>query len=312
MALALTWPLASDGAGAVEYTSNDWRTLQTELFTEGVLGSDSFEVTERALGANMTLDITAGVAVLEGDDAANQGRYMVREDTATLSAVTIPTAHPSNPRIDLVGIQLRDPSEGGSAGRDSIFDVVQGTAASSPAAPTAPDSFLVLASVLVPAGAVAIEDADIADARVHATLAHDDVIADGSITVAKMAANSVDSDQYVDGSIDSAHLADAAVTNAKMAGPSSGTTGNVRYTRVGGIVGVATAEAGMSGAVTIPADWRPSQSMRVPAVVELSDGDTYPGWVTIASTGVITRTKVSSAPSGSVVNAWFTTAYAQA
>ena len=36
------------------------------------------------------------------------------------------------------------------------------------------------------------------------------------------AANSIDSDQYVDGSIDSAHLADDAVTLAKMA---SGTDG---------------------------------------------------------------------------------------
>ena len=136
----MTWPLTSDGAGAVEYTANDWRTLLTELFTEGVLGSGSFVVSERALGANMTLDITAGVAVLEGDDAANQGRYLVREDSASLSAVTIGTAHASNPRIDLVGLQLNDPSEGGSAGRNSVFAVVAGTAASSPSAPSSRSS----------------------------------------------------------------------------------------------------------------------------------------------------------------------------
>ena len=42
-------------------------------------------------------------------------------------------------------------------------------------------------------------------------------IADGNITVAKMAVNSVDSDQYVDGSIDTVHIADSNITVAKMA-----------------------------------------------------------------------------------------------
>jgi hypothetical protein len=41
-------------------------------------------------------------------------------------------------------------------------------------------------------------------------------LADGGITVGKMAANSVDSDQYVDGSIDAIHIADGAVTSAKL------------------------------------------------------------------------------------------------
>lgn len=41
------------------------------------------------------------------------------------------------------------------------------------------------------------------------------MIADGEVTLVKMAANSVDSDQYVDGSIDNVHLADDAVTVAK-------------------------------------------------------------------------------------------------
>lgn len=172
----MTWPLTSDGAGAVTYTANEWRTLVTNLFGEGVLGAGSFEVTERAAGANMTLDIAAGVAALTGDDAAGQGRYLIRDDAADTEAVTITTAHSTNPRIDLVGIQLNDPSEGGAAGRNAVFAVVTGTAASSPSAPAVPDSFLTLASVLVPAGATSIEDADITDARTHAALAHDGLL----------------------------------------------------------------------------------------------------------------------------------------
>ena len=41
-------------------------------------------------------------------------------------------------------------------------------------------------------------------------------MANTKITVANMAANSIDSDQYVDGSIDTAHIADDAITSAKL------------------------------------------------------------------------------------------------
>ena len=49
-------------------------------------------------------------------------------------------------------------------------------------------------------------------------------VADGSITLAKMAADSVDSDQYVNGSIDTDHIGDDQVTLAKMA---TGTDGQI-------------------------------------------------------------------------------------
>ena len=163
----MTWPLTSDGAGAVTYTANEWRTIVSQLFDEGVFNitAGSLQVTERAAGANMNLDIAAGVAALRGTDATNQGVYLVREDVATLEAVTIATADPTNPRHDLVGIQLRDPSEGGTAGRDSIFAVVQGTAAATPVDPAVPDSFLALARVVVGAGVASITDTDINDRR---------------------------------------------------------------------------------------------------------------------------------------------------
>ena len=65
---------------------------------------------------------------------------------------------------------------------------------------------------------------------------------DGTVTLAKMAANSIDSDQYVDGSIDTVHIADNAVTLAKMAG---GTDGNlISYDANGDPVAVATGNAG--------------------------------------------------------------------
>lgn len=206
MAITLTWPLTSDGVGAVTYTANNWRTLLTNLFSEGILGATSFDVSERAAGANMTLDVTAGVAVLAGDDAVGQGNYLV-EATATLGAFTIGTADASNPRIDRVGIQLNDPSEGGAAGRNCTFVTVPGTAAASPSAPALPDSFFELAQVTVPAAATSIVNANITDTRVSARSAHDTIATD-QVTTAKI----------LDSAVTTAKIADANVTGAKIAG----------------------------------------------------------------------------------------------
>lgn len=247
MAITLTWPLTSDGAGAVTYTANDWRTLLTNLFDEGILGASSFEVSERAAGANMTLDVTAGVAVVEGDDAAGQGNYLV-EASETLGAFTIDTADASNPRIDRVGIQLNDPSEGGSAGRNCTFVVVKGTAAASPSAPTLPDSFLELAQVTVPAAATSIEDADITDTRTIARLTHE---------VVNTA--SIDGD-----AVTTAKIADDAVTSDKLAAASTGSldSGNLRYARIGDVVSVWTTSDSSGG--TLPAGFRPAAGISVP------------------------------------------------
>jgi hypothetical protein len=71
-------------------------------------------------------------------------------------------------------------------------------------------------------------------------------IADGQITVGKMAVNSVDSDQYVDGSIDTAHIADDQVTGAKLAN-------NIDIAGTLDVTGLLTADAGVTvvGALTL-------------------------------------------------------------
>jgi hypothetical protein len=68
------------------------------------------------------------------------------------------------------------------------------------------------------------------------------VIGETQVVAAMMAANSVDSASYVDGSIDPEHLADNAVTLAKMA---SGTDGNIiSYDASGNPVAIATGTDG--------------------------------------------------------------------
>lgn len=93
---------------------------------------------------------------------------------------------------------------------------IAGVDAAAPAAPAITQTSgttydIMLCQVLVnTAGAVTVTDE-----RVWADVSTNSLPA-GIVTLSKMSANSVDSDQYVDGSIDTAHLADDAVTFAKM------------------------------------------------------------------------------------------------
>ncbi|MAT06267.1 MAG: hypothetical protein CL424_14610 [Acidimicrobiaceae bacterium] len=292
MSIQLTWPLTSDtsgepGAITVEYTAEDWRQPWANLFTEGILGASSFEVPERALGANMTLDIAAGAGWITGDDASGQGVYFV-EATETLEAVTIATADGSNPRIDLVGIQLNDPSAGGAGGRNSEFDKVTGTAAASPTVPATPDSFLVLAQVLVPAAATSIVDADITDLRTQARLAHEvvngDAIADDAVDSQHYAFQSVDTAALALEAVTTSRLDDKAVTDAKVGAPSTGSldSGKIRYARMGNIVHVWTTNTTLGA--TLPAGFRPAAGVVAPAT---DDGTPGAAIVSINTAGVI-------------------------
>jgi hypothetical protein len=67
-----------------------------------------------------------------------------------------------------VVLQVRDPNAGGAAGDDVIFVVLTGTPAAVPAAPSIPDTAISLATVLVPAAAASIVNANITDTRTKA------------------------------------------------------------------------------------------------------------------------------------------------
>lgn len=115
------------------------------LFDEGVKSRRDLKVSQRAAGANMTVDIAAGACIITGDDQANQGNYDVFSDA--VGSVSGFVATSSNTRYDLVGIQLNDPNAGGAAGSNAVFARVAGTQAASPVIPAIPNSFYVLAIV---------------------------------------------------------------------------------------------------------------------------------------------------------------------
>jgi hypothetical protein len=94
------------------------------------------------------------------------GTYVTYNDAS--SVLSLNTANPTNPRIDLVCATVNDAYYTGSL-NNVVLQVVAGTAAGSPVAPALPANSISLATVAVGAGATAITNANITDTRVLVT-----------------------------------------------------------------------------------------------------------------------------------------------
>lgn len=128
---------------------------------EGVMSLAHLKVTQRGAGANFSVDVSAGEAIVAGDDQTDQGSYFVKS-TATENVV-IGAAPGSNSRYDLIVLQIKDPDATGPAGDSATLAVVAGTASASPALPTLPASALLLAIV----GPIATATASITTSIIH-------------------------------------------------------------------------------------------------------------------------------------------------
>ena len=170
----------------VDYPARLDRMFADNIWTEGILGSTSYAVTQSSPTA-MTVRVAAGVGVVQGDDQVFQGKYVCREQAAT-TGVAIGAAPGSGQRNDLVVLRVRDPNATGPAGDNAIIQVVAGTPSVSPVDPAVPASALVLARVRVPAGTGVITNALIDDLRVHAQSTHN-IVPTGSITTTQLSSS---------------------------------------------------------------------------------------------------------------------------
>lgn len=144
------------------YTAqHDRINSRADDWDEGVENRRAFKVTQRGAGADLSVDVAIGDAVVTGDDQVNQGNYDVRSDAVT--NVTGYSAPGSNSRYDLVGIQVNDPNAGGAAGSNATIVRVAGTAAASPVIPAIPNSFLTLAII----GPILTSTTQITNAMIH-------------------------------------------------------------------------------------------------------------------------------------------------
>jgi hypothetical protein len=118
-------------------------------------------VTARAAGANLSVDVSPGVAFVAGDDQPNQGFYLIR----LLNTVNVPvTAAPSTgSRIDRVVARVNDPQAGGPTGDPTVIEVVAG--APNAGAPAEPPTSVTLATIVRNAGEPTVVQGSITDGR---------------------------------------------------------------------------------------------------------------------------------------------------
>ena len=161
---------------AGNYSAIDDRRFWGAATREGVVSGGSYQVIQRAAGANMTVDVASSVglgAVVQGDSVTGQGEYFVPQ-TAANANVDIAASDATNPRNDLVVLEVKDDQHDAGGLNLARVRVITGTPNGSAAAtdapgangtPALPSSCLLLALVRVTAAASSVTTAMINDRR---------------------------------------------------------------------------------------------------------------------------------------------------
>lgn len=147
--------------------------------TEGILTEGGYAVSQRGAGANMTVDVAASTgdgALVKGDSVTSEGLYLVPPSSGVLN-VDIAAADATNPRNDLVVLEVKCDTHDASGLNLSRVRVITGTPNAGAAltsafgangTPSLPSTCLPLAVVRVPAAATSVTNAYISDRRVPA------------------------------------------------------------------------------------------------------------------------------------------------
>lgn len=127
----------------------------------GVIGGAGLDVTA---STGMSVNVQPGHYVVPNTGTPTAGGY-VSTLTAT-ATLTVQTADPSNPRIDIVVAYVSDVGSSASFG---AVEIITGVPAATPTAPAAPANSITLAQITVPAGVTAMTNGMIADVRPFTT-----------------------------------------------------------------------------------------------------------------------------------------------
>lgn len=98
--------------------------------------------------SNFTWNVAAHSGVLDTETPTNAAPYLYATDGTDTGTVT--AADATNPRIDIVYIQVNDTVQDGSGSRNGVVGYLAGTPAASPSAPATPARSIVLAQIAVP------------------------------------------------------------------------------------------------------------------------------------------------------------------
>ncbi len=148
----LTYGFFNSQNGDRKYNADQMSSYFEGLISDGVYQNVDDACVVRA-SAGMTVTVGKGRAVIGGKWLKNDALY----------DVTITGSNPTNPRYSAVVVKLDNNA------RTIILTSVDGTPATTPTKPTVTDTantkYLILAYVLVPAGATSIVQSNIEDAR---------------------------------------------------------------------------------------------------------------------------------------------------
>lgn len=111
-------------------------------------------------GTGMSVSVDAGYCCVANSSSGLQGGYVF--GLMTSASLTVAAADTANPRIDIVVAYVSDV---GSSSSFSAVEIITGTAAASPSAPSAPANSLILAQILVPANITSMSSATVTDER---------------------------------------------------------------------------------------------------------------------------------------------------
>jgi hypothetical protein len=170
--------IASQTGPSAGYNAIDVRRAWGAGLQEGVLAATSCEVTQRAAGANLSVDCAANVAdtasgaaaFIQGDSITAQGLYAAAPHTAAIN-LDVAAAHATNPRVDIVILELKDDQHDVGGLNVARVRIISGTATGGATldnrtgAAATPSSALLLADVLVPALDTTISNSQIRDRR---------------------------------------------------------------------------------------------------------------------------------------------------
>lgn len=129
----------------------------------GLVSGSDLVVSENSAGADMSIDVAGGAIWIAGTEDAYQGVYYCENRGVT--NIPVQAADVVHPRIDLVVARVYDSSYSGTQDEWAL-DIVTGTPAASPVAPSLPANSFSLATINVAANATTVVDANITDTRV--------------------------------------------------------------------------------------------------------------------------------------------------
>jgi microcystin-dependent protein len=178
------------------YGAIDDRKVLQDLIMPGVAGSGDFAVT---FSSGRTLSVAAGIAFVKGLNVSDQGAYRVRTSGST--SITGNNGDATNPRIDQVVIRVMDTTHDSSGSTEARVEIHEGTPTagatlanrSGAANLTAlsAKSVILLADLLVPAGATSYTGGNLGDKRTLASIALSAPLGVGSVSNAALAAGAV-------------------------------------------------------------------------------------------------------------------------